>query len=156
MSTCEHGAEIGLQCEQCLKRYHFLTVTAVGAEREKHIARIFHLDPPEGEAWICTTEGCGSWATIGGNAAFHAKKLGHNVPYIDKIPKPDKAKSYRLVLVDPDGREHTVVRELTGDTDDAYMERRLDDGSTEWWDPTDLIDVLKDIEIKRRSPEKKG
>lgn len=33
-----------------------------------------NLNAPSGYAWFCTSEGCGMWATLGGNAAFHRSR----------------------------------------------------------------------------------
>lgn len=41
-------------------------------------------DAPEGKCWKCPN--CNSWATLGGNAAFHAITMLHGLPKLVKKP----------------------------------------------------------------------
>jgi hypothetical protein len=57
-----------------------------GDARDLELTRIWNTDPPEDMAWICQEPGCDSWATIPGNAGFHAEKLNHALPVLGPIP----------------------------------------------------------------------
>ncbi len=56
------------------------------------LSAVWNTDAPPGQAWQCPD--CASWATLGGNAAFHANKMKHGVPTLVPMPKP-KAPSYQ-------------------------------------------------------------
>lgn len=142
MATCGHGVELGQKCEKCIEYFRSPKFPTSDEGRQKYLATVHNLDAPEGLAWICHTAGCKSWATLGGNAAYHARKLNHSVPSLAPQPKgeedetePGPGPGYRLLLVEPDGRQHEIVHSLTGDSDDTYLERILDDGSTEMVGP---------------------
>lgn len=53
--------------------------------RDEEITRIWNSNAPAGQAWICQEPGCDSWATLGGNAGFHAHKTGHALPVLSPI-----------------------------------------------------------------------
>lgn len=47
-------------------------------------------DAPAGQCWKCPD--CDSWATLGGNAAYHASSTGHAYPSLqDLAPDPRAA-----------------------------------------------------------------
>lgn len=52
--------------------------------REEGLRLVWNTDAPQGDAWKCPN--CDSWATIGGNAAYHATKTGHGVPELGTMP----------------------------------------------------------------------
>lgn len=55
------------------------------------LATVWRTDAPAGQAWKCPD--CDSWATLGGNAGWHAEKSGHGVPSLGPIP-PREARAY--------------------------------------------------------------
>lgn len=56
------------------------------------LAEIRNTDAPPGQCWKCPN--CESWATMGGNAAFHAQTEKHGKPTLQ--PQPDIAVKDRI------------------------------------------------------------
>lgn len=53
-----------------------------------HEAKLWTTDAPRGKAWTCPD--CGHWATLGGNAAYHAMKMKHAPPELLELPPGTK------------------------------------------------------------------
>lgn len=49
-----------------------------------HETKLWTADAPRGQAWLCGE--CGHWATLGGNAAYHAMKEKHGAPELWTLP----------------------------------------------------------------------
>lgn len=54
-------------------------------QRQHALKFVWSIDPLDTQAWCCPD--CASWATIGGNAAYHATTTGHCVPVLGPIPQ---------------------------------------------------------------------
>ncbi len=52
--------------------------------RDEALTRVRNTDAPDGQGWFCPD--CGNWASLGGNAAYHATKTGHGQPVLKMIP----------------------------------------------------------------------
>ena len=50
------------------------------------LEKISSTDAPAGHGWFCLHPGCGHWASLGGNAVYHAKRLDHGAPQLMVIP----------------------------------------------------------------------
>lgn len=64
--------------------------------REARLRDVWTTDAPDGLAWTCPD--CDSWATLGGNAGYHAQKSGHRLPTLQPIRKSDDPSATTLVL----------------------------------------------------------
>jgi hypothetical protein len=58
--------------------------TGGAAIRDSQIRYVWNHDAPQGQAWLCPD--CDSWATLGGNAGFHAQATGHRAPILGDQP----------------------------------------------------------------------
>lgn len=53
---------------------------------DRGLAKVWTTDARDGMAWSCPD--CDSWATLGGNAGYHAETTGHGVPSLR--PRPNE------------------------------------------------------------------
>lgn len=54
----------------------------------------WQTDPPEGMCWACPE--CPSWATLPGNAGYHAQQMGHGKPVLKAIAEVRPLESVRV------------------------------------------------------------
>lgn len=52
--------------------------------REEALGVVTRNDAPGGQGWSCPN--CDHWASIGGNATYHARSKNHDVPVLKMIP----------------------------------------------------------------------
>lgn len=52
--------------------------------RDKALTHVTRNDAPDGQGWFCPN--CDHWASIGGNASYHALKTEHDIPTLKAIP----------------------------------------------------------------------
>lgn len=50
------------------------------------LSHVWNTDAPDGQCWQCPD--CESWASLGGNAAYHANQAKHGVPTLRPIAPP--------------------------------------------------------------------
>lgn len=60
------------------------------------LSAVWNTDAPPGQAWQCPD--CASWATLGGNAAFHANKMKHGTPVLVPMPRKTTQQSMNTTL----------------------------------------------------------
>lgn len=60
------------------------------------LSELWNDDAPEGQCWKCPD--CATWASLGGNAAFHVNKAKHGRPSLVPLPSADATTSTARAL----------------------------------------------------------